>query len=911
MDDQNLNTDANKNSSSTMKSFGRGLLSVGKIAVKVIFKKVALPLFFIIGVLLLFTVFSISIFFGNRGKMQEYNLQADTHNEFDQTEDGLLSTDISDDNQLVDIYYKFLSMQSYYKTIDEGSSLISYSNNIDEFAKYNDYYNKENIFYLNPYFLLSLDETLHEYQFKYPEQFIKPVNANLEEKSLVHLAGEKGELTAESFLYREDGTISEEKDLGVWDYGFAPILYYENYEKENYVKGLYVKKDIIEDNTVKTIELDKPEPFRIKLPNSKEEIYLIEHAITQSGEIGYEYSYQDVFYKDYQRGGSPLGKENTPHEKYQYDVGTTTREPTLEDITSADRDKMRKKLEEKLKEKEGEDATLSISRSELDQKILNSMGPIIEKHPLYKYREGSVIEYVPVEINTKENFYGIKYFEDYTTHYQAYVPENVLADFSFSDRVEEDFDVLNELNELNAFKSEPLSSTRVSDNLNVSSKIESSAYEKTNEKYVVFKKYADQFDIDVDILIAIAAQVSKGDHEGNCKIFGNIGIMGIDKDLSFQVKDVNSDIFEFVGNKDKLCELQYNIKSGAAYLKYLQNMYDGNLLLAIQAYTSGKNKTNDFLSEYAEETDMYREEVIEDKSYPWLSKREDFFNINEANFINNVLTYYPNSVEELLEIENGSLEEFNSVSALTQVTVIRKNRSWLSKVWDNIKEGFINTKETIEDFYKNKYEGNIFVYKNSLSTLEKETVLAQSIAFAEGTDYYSSYDYIQEQRTVEGKPDTSFLFLGSNAFSSSIGSAQAYIEGVASDLKDYINPTRSSFPISSGFGPRVHPITGEPSMHNGVDYVMPTGTGLYAVGDGEITFAGNRGDYGKMVEVNCGEYSFRYGHLSEIVVSRGEVISKGQIIGLSGNTGASTGPHLHFELWYEGERIDPQPYFFN
>lgn len=112
--------------------------------------------------------------------------------------------------------------------------------------------------------------------------------------------------------------------------------------------------------------------------------------------------------------------------------------------------------------------------------------------------------------------------------------------------------------------------------------------------------------------------------------------------------------------------------------------------------------------------------------------------------------------------------------------------------------------------------------------------------------------------------------------------------------------------ITSNFGWRVHPITGEQSFHRGVDLAVPKGTPVHTIGDGVVTWAGNRGHSGQTVIVrhNDGSESI-YGHLEKIQVAEGSTISSGQVLGLSGNTGRSTGPHLHFEILSGGHAVDP------
>lgn len=119
-------------------------------------------------------------------------------------------------------------------------------------------------------------------------------------------------------------------------------------------------------------------------------------------------------------------------------------------------------------------------------------------------------------------------------------------------------------------------------------------------------------------------------------------------------------------------------------------------------------------------------------------------------------------------------------------------------------------------------------------------------------------------------------------------------------------PIRSGWTKTSDFGWRIHPVTGERSFHTGVDIGAPLGTEVVAALDGVVTFAGWRGAYGQLIEIDHGDgYSTRYAHLSAILVQYGQIVRAGQVIGLVGSTGRSTGPHLHFEFRIEGEPVTP------
>jgi len=116
-------------------------------------------------------------------------------------------------------------------------------------------------------------------------------------------------------------------------------------------------------------------------------------------------------------------------------------------------------------------------------------------------------------------------------------------------------------------------------------------------------------------------------------------------------------------------------------------------------------------------------------------------------------------------------------------------------------------------------------------------------------------------------------------------------------------------PITSGFGPRVHPIYGDVRMHTGIDFGAAYGTPIQAAADGVVVSAGPLGGYGNATVIDHGNgLATLYGHQSSIAVVPGQKVRRGQVIGYVGCTGLCTGPHLHFEVRVRGTPVDPMQY---
>ncbi len=129
-----------------------------------------------------------------------------------------------------------------------------------------------------------------------------------------------------------------------------------------------------------------------------------------------------------------------------------------------------------------------------------------------------------------------------------------------------------------------------------------------------------------------------------------------------------------------------------------------------------------------------------------------------------------------------------------------------------------------------------------------------------------------------------------------------------------ISPVSVKFSLGDGYKFRpIHPVLGIPRMHNGQDFEVPYGTEVYATGDGSVIESGyNSGGFGNCIVIDHG-YGFQtvYGHLSDIKVVHGQNVKRGDLIGISGSTGQSTGPHLHYQVEQFGEHKNPINFFNN
>lgn len=187
------------------------------------------------------------------------------------------------------------------------------------------------------------------------------------------------------------------------------------------------------------------------------------------------------------------------------------------------------------------------------------------------------------------------------------------------------------------------------------------------------------------------------------------------------------------------------------------------------------------------------------------------------------------------------------------------------------------------------------------------------------------YSGLENETSIPGKLNDSELLnrmnrsidlLEHQIYSQSVSFDQLKV--AASEQKDKITRIPSVLPLNikdytmaSGYGYRRDPIYGTPKFHEGLDFAATTGTPVFATADAEVEVAERKPGYGNCIDLNHGfNYKTRYAHLSQILVKPGQKVKRGEMIGKVGNTGKSTGSHLHYEVLFKGEPQNPVNYYF-
>lgn len=162
------------------------------------------------------------------------------------------------------------------------------------------------------------------------------------------------------------------------------------------------------------------------------------------------------------------------------------------------------------------------------------------------------------------------------------------------------------------------------------------------------------------------------------------------------------------------------------------------------------------------------------------------------------------------------------------------------------------------------------------------------------------YDALRKQFYIQSQSYDDLVVLAKNQ-EKMLQSIPAIMPVLNKDLKQ----------TASGYGWRIDPIYRTRRFHEGMDFTAPTGTDIFATGQGRVIFAGWRQGYGNTVMIDHGfNYKTLYAHMHMIGVKVGQQVHRGEVIGKVGNTGKSTGPHLHYEVHHRGQPTNPQHYYF-
>lgn len=312
-------------------------------------------------------------------------------------------------------------------------------------------------------------------------------------------------------------------------------------------------------------------------------------------------------------------------------------------------------------------------------------------------------------------------------------------------------------------------------------------------------------------------------------------------------------------------------------MKLYRNLLIGLLsvsLIGSTVYAEQKHKNNISLYSYVMET---YSKPYKDTSYT-VSKIEDLQEEYNLAVFNNLraesFDYVKSYAEDIEQEINTRIDYEVSLAQTAQEEIASKIEYGLEDL--TLKELSILSREY------SKYKENI------------DELLADKTSLVSlfGNPMYDKIDVSELETSIDEQSNLV-------SYSTTLDDSVSYM-GELSKLR---RPFDGNVVVTSPAGYRIDPINGKTLFHNAVDYAMPVGTNLYSVFNGTVIRSDNNGDgYGENIKIDCGNgIILHYAHLSERYVKVGDTVTQNQLIGKSGNTGRSTGPHLHMGIYYKGE----------
>lgn len=739
-------------------------------------------------------------------------------------------------------------IQTYYKYMSEHSYWqITGDDNtkLEQTTDVRDYYGKEEQYYLNNNFIFALDETMHRKKFIYPEQFIKPVFYDPEKLELKDLTDEEGRLVTEGDVYDSDGEKTDKKEKSVEKYGLASVFKYKKDKRVLTVEGTMYKKDVWDDGCMCKKSVDTNEPFEYTMEGFPEDIWIMTKAVTFVGEFEFTYETQKNKTEELEDNSEP-GQKNEAVKKIQVGIG---------------------------KEYRTESYTVQLPDGTSETKTRKVF---VKDHPLYGYRKGGIYESLPVVKETKPTDKGQKYLRDFLYNYKINLPFSVMGEFDLQARVGGD--------------GVPM---MLDPNIKAGSLVDSSTFQQCLQHLPLVQRWSTHFGIDPYLVLAKMAQ------ESGCRTNIKDGPMQIVGNGSRTVSAVNASGQKetyTIHNESERRNMEKAVRWGVMYFKSLTDMMDGDPLKALQGYNFGeagvlyiKKKHPDAWKngtewmKWREESRLhYGGQTSRSVSYdcaPELKKTTGSV-YGDTCYVEHVLRYYAGKTMPTPSTpsngEDGGIVE---------------------DVVDGITDIFNGIKDAIKDWVKDYSKETKYKNYEHLATV-KEVDWGLRLAG-------SMQDYVVFSETKDG--DLNFWEKG---FSDSLSGDAISLNP---DLAGFTPPLNTPNPrVTSPFGMRIHPIYGYPKMHKGIDLALTTGTPVCAIGDGVVIKAVgdqkySKKGYGNVVRIkhDNGTESV-YAHLDSTNVQLNQKVTRGQLIGLGGTSGGSTGPHLHFEILINGKHVDPK-----
>lgn len=811
----------------------------------------------IIGPVLIVALLSYFILFEFTGTEKEYS--KDYENETELTEEGIEITkeeNMRDENKIIKDFYKYFAGQSYYQILGDD---VKNLRKPDDDNAVRDFYGRENLYKLTPNFLYSLDSDVYDGDWKYPEQFIKPVNFDEEKLELKDLTNKEAQdvSVVSKEIDMETGKETGKELVSVKDYGLASVLAYnttEDWERMETLRGTYDKQDVWDSasQSVVTVPIN-PEPFEIEV--LREDIHLIEKVINFKETKEFKYKYQEDKVRGLASGTSSDAKSEVQSIEYGTHIVTTY----------------------------VRDSNGNVMNDEEGNPIVSSS----TTYKLYKHRsaDSGVFENKPVliedseEDKDKNKNKNRDYLVDYLTYFETDIPEATTKDFVFDERIDYDSYVFDEGGALKDDAS-----------FDLGSGTNQKKFETASQYLPIMKKHAAEFGTDPYVILAMITLESGG----NPNINSN-GISQITGSPTIKVKNKDGQMVRISLSQAEKKDVDKSLRFATAYHKHFLDLYNGDIYKAITAYNQGAGGMKKIKElnpaawdnglewlKYREASRIYwgkKELGTETRSanysfFPFpegvRTKAQYPIIYGNSNYLEMVLQYYPKGGQTDIDYTTGS-----------------DVKPGLGGAISGLFKKFVNIFSKEEDVPHIKFDTDLTddAIKDTLMTVNS---FDNDLLFSDSEGYEGNISFWQE------------------GFVDNLGISTEINADAKPNPEGFICPLPPGFRISSHFGYRTHPITGQKKLHAGIDLPAPIGSPVYASKGGVVVWSKWWGSGGNAIRIDHGGgIETLYLHLNKSHVNTGDTVVTGQRIADVGNTGGSTGPHLHFEYRVNNKPQDP------
>lgn len=304
----------------------------------------------------------------------------------------------------------------------------------------------------------------------------------------------------------------------------------------------------------------------------------------------------------------------------------------------------------------------------------------------------------------------------------------------------------------------------------------------------------------------------------------------------------------------------------------------------------------------------YEEEIAEKNAHYDLAVQEEERQMEL--FRQRVREMEENGEISYIEIIFGAESFSELLSAVDSITDVMAYDEWVVQQLDNAQEATLAARQELEQAKAEAEEAKL-AQEEKKEQLEAELAEANEIMSEIMDNMYErqeEYDALEDAEDAAAAEIDRLVQELEEERRRLAAEQGAYVASTGS----YIWPSASSVYVTSLFGTRLHPVYGYYRTHYGIDIGASYDTDIYAADGGYVTVSTRSSSYGNYVMIDHGNGRYTlYAHMNKRLVEEGDVVLQGDVIGLVGSTGVSTGPHIHFEVYEGGTRVDPLQFFSN